>query len=103
MKDGGKHGDSPTINRLWWLQCKDRSREFGELLADLPKATNENLLVGFDSTDDAAVIKLRDDLAIIQTLDFFPTMVTDPYLFGKIAAANALSDVYAMGAKYCQR
>ncbi|MBS5820791.1 MAG: selenide, water dikinase SelD [Enterococcus gilvus] len=69
----------------------------GELLADLPKATNENLLVGFDSTDDAAVIKLREDLAIIQTLDFFPTMVTDPYLFGKIAAANALSDVYAMG------
>ncbi|MDT2735737.1 selenide, water dikinase SelD [Enterococcus pseudoavium] len=69
----------------------------GDLLADLPKATNENLLVGFDSTDDAAVIKLRDDLAIIQTLDFFPTMVTDPYLFGKIAAANALSDVYAMG------
>lgn len=70
MKDGGKHGDSPTINRLWWLQRKDRSRKFRELLADLPKATNENLLVGFDSTDDAAVIKLRDDLAIIQTLDF---------------------------------
>ncbi|GCF93020.1 selenide, water dikinase SelD [Enterococcus florum] len=69
----------------------------GELLADLPKSTNENLLVGFDSADDAAVIKLRDDLAIIQTLDFFPTMVNDPYLFGKIAAANALSDVYAMG------
>ncbi|MGO2892272.1 selenide, water dikinase SelD [Enterococcus devriesei] len=69
----------------------------GELLADLPKATHEDLLVGFDSTDDAAVIKLREDLAIIQTLDFFPTMVTDPYLFGKIAAANALSDVYAMG------
>lgn len=69
----------------------------GDLLAELPKATNKNLLVGFDSTDDAAVIKLRDDLAIIQTLDFFPTMVTDPYLFGKIAAANALSDVYAMG------
>lgn len=69
----------------------------GDLLADLPKSTNEDLLVGFDSTDDAAVIKLRDDLAIIQTLDFFPTMVNDPYLFGKIAAANALSDVYAMG------
>ena len=69
----------------------------GELLADLPKATSEKLLVGVDSTDDAAVIKLREDLAIIQTLDFFPTMVTDPYLFGKIAAANALSDVYAMG------
>lgn len=69
----------------------------GDLLADLPKSKNENLLVGFDSTDDAAVIKLTDDLAIIQTVDFFPTMVTDPYLFGKIAAANALSDVYAMG------
>jgi selenide,water dikinase len=68
-----------------------------DLLADLPKSTNENLLVGFESTDDAAVIQLREDLAIIQTLDFFPTMVTDPYLFGKIAAANALSDVYAMG------
>ena len=53
----------------------------GELLADLPKATNENLLVGFDSTDDAAVIKLRDDLAIIQTLDFFPTMVTATFIF----------------------
>lgn len=69
----------------------------GELLADLPKVEHKDLLVGFDSTDDAAVIKLRDDLAIIQTLDFFPTMVNDPYLFGKIAAANALSDVYAMG------
>lgn len=71
----------------------------GDLLADLPKSKDQNLLVGFDSTDDAAVIKLTDDLALIQTLDFFPTMVTDPYLFGKIAAVNALSDVYAMGGK----
>ncbi len=69
----------------------------GELLADLPKSANENLLVGYEHSDDAAVIKLTEDLAIIQTLDFFPTMVSDPYLFGKIAAANALSDVYAMG------
>ncbi|MCL2753339.1 MAG: selenide, water dikinase SelD [Defluviitaleaceae bacterium] len=59
--------------------------------------SNENLLVGFDTNDDGAVYKLRDDLAIIQTLDFFPPLCDDPYTFGQIAAANALSDVAAMG------
>jgi len=49
------------------------------------------------SSDDAAVYKLTDDIAFVQTLDFFPPMVEDPYIFGQIAAANALSDVYAMG------
>jgi selenide,water dikinase len=63
----------------------------------LPKENHENLLVGFESSDDAAVIKISDEMALVQTLDFFPAMVSDPYLFGKIAAANALSDVYAMG------
>lgn len=58
---------------------------------------DERLIVGFDSADDAAVFKVSDDIALIQTLDFFPTMVPDPYIFGKVAAANALSDVYAMG------
>ena len=58
---------------------------------------DERLVIGYDSSDDAAVYKISDDTAIIQTLDFFPPMVADPYLFGKIAAANALSDVYAMG------
>lgn len=57
-----------------------------------------NFLVGFDKSDDAAVYRLTDDLAIVQTLDFFPPMVDDPYVFGQVAAANALSDVYAMGA-----
>lgn len=57
-----------------------------------------NLLVGFDTSDDACVYKLRDDLAIVQTVDFFPPVVDDPYLFGQIAAANAMSDIYAMGA-----
>lgn len=56
-------------------------------------------MIGYDSADDAAVYKLSDDMALIQTLDFFPTMVSDPYTFGKIAAANSLSDVYAMGGK----
>ncbi|MCL2559801.1 MAG: selenide, water dikinase SelD [Turicibacter sp.] len=68
-----------------------------KLLNNLPKQQNEQLLVGFDSSDDAAVVQLSEDLALVQTLDFFPAMVSDPYLFGKIAAANALSDVYAMG------
>lgn len=68
-----------------------------QLLGQLPKNDDPRLLVGFDSTDDAGVIKISDDMALIQTLDFFPTMVNDPYLFGQIAATNALSDVYAMG------
>lgn len=55
--------------------------------------------MGFDTSDDASVYKLTDELAIVSTLDFFPPMVDDPYLFGQIAAANALSDVYAMGAR----
>jgi len=66
-------------------------------LSKIPKFRDPNLLVGFDSSDDGAVYKLSDDIAIIQTLDFFPPMVDDPYLFGQIAAANALSDIYAMG------
>lgn len=68
------------------------------VLEHLPRGPeNPNLLVGYDSKDDAAVYKLSDDLAFVQTLDFFPPMVDDPYTFGKIAATNALSDIYAMG------
>lgn len=68
------------------------------VLERLPKGpADENLLIGYDSKDDAAVYRISDDTAIVQTLDFFPPMVDDPYTFGKIAAANALSDIYAMG------
>lgn len=68
------------------------------VLERLPKGPqDENLLIGYDSKDDAAVYRVTEDAAIVQTLDFFPPMVEDPYLFGKIAATNALSDVYAMG------
>lgn len=67
------------------------------VLEKLPKAQNPDLLVGFDSSDDGAVYRLNDRQAIVSTLDFFPPMVEDPYLFGQIAAANALSDIYAMG------
>ena len=68
-----------------------------DLLKDLPKKKDENLIVGYESSDDAAVYKISDDKAVIQTLDFFTTMINDPYLYGQIAATNALSDVYAMG------
>lgn len=61
------------------------------------RGRDESLLVGFDTSDDAAVYRLGEDLAIVQTLDFFPPMVEEPFLFGQIAAVNALSDVYAMG------
>lgn len=69
-----------------------------QVLCKIPQMKHESLLVGCDSFADAGVYKLRDDLAIVQTLDFFTPVVDDPYMFGQIAAANALSDVYAMGA-----
>lgn len=67
------------------------------VLSRIPREPREELLVGYESSDDAAVYRLSDELAVVQTLDFFPPMVEDPYLFGQIAAANALSDIYAMG------
>lgn len=69
----------------------------GKILKDLPNTYDSNLIVGFEKSDDAAVYKLTDDIAMIQTLDFFTPMVDDPYIFGQVAAANSLSDVYAMG------
>ena len=68
-----------------------------QLLEDIKVHTDPNLLVGFDKSDDASVYKLSDDLALVQTVDFFPPIADDPYVFGQIAATNALSDVYAMG------
>jgi selenide,water dikinase len=70
-----------------------------QVLARLPRVANENVLVGFDTADDAGVYKLTPECALVQTVDFFTPIVDDPYTFGAIAAANALSDVYAMGGK----
>lgn len=67
------------------------------ILEGLPKFDDENLLVGIETSDDGAIYRVSDEVALIQTLDFFPPMVDDPYLFGQVAAANALSDIYAMG------
>lgn len=68
-----------------------------QLLGDLKVLHDPNLLVGFDKSDDASVYKVSDNLALVQTVDFFPPIADDPYVFGQIAATNALSDVYAMG------
>ena len=68
-------------------------------MKDLRQSAHPNLLVGFNKADDAGVYRLDDRTALVQTVDFFPPIVDDPYWFGKIAAANALSDIYAMGGR----
>ena len=70
-----------------------------QVLGDLPNVHNDNLLVGFDTSDDASVFRVDDNLGLVQSIDFFPPMVDDPFLFGQIAAANSLSDIYAMGGR----
>jgi selenide, water dikinase len=70
-----------------------------QVLARIPRWANENVLVGFDTADDAGVYKLTPECALVQTVDFFTPIVDDAYTFGAIAAANALSDVYAMGGR----
>jgi selenium donor protein len=78
---------------------KLRPQALEEVLRALPPVVHPDVLVGPGGADDAAVYRLRDDLAVVQTVDFFTPIVDDPYLFGAIAAANALSDLYAMGAR----
>ncbi|MCW5945625.1 MAG: selenide, water dikinase SelD [Fimbriimonadales bacterium] len=70
-----------------------------EVLAALPRSSHPNLLVGFDTHDDAGVFRVSEHQALVQTMDFFTPIVDDPYSYGQIAAANALSDVYAMGGR----
>jgi selenide,water dikinase len=92
--------DSPSLTALSQAGgCgrKVAAAELLPLLQGLPAQPDERLLVGAASRDDAAVYQLREDLALVQTVDFFTPLVDDPYDFGRIAATNALSDVYAMG------
>lgn len=77
--------------------AKISASDLESVLKDIPSVKDECLLVSIDTSDDAGVYKLTDDIAIIQTTDFFPPICSDPYEFAQIAAANALSDVYAMG------
>jgi len=80
--------------------CKIGPADLMEVLRNLPAAMpNRDLLVGLDTSDDAGVYRLTDEIALVQTVDFFTPIVDDPYDFGQIAAANAISDIYAMGGK----
>ena len=79
--------------------CKLSPAALHPLLAELPRPADPALMVGSDTADDAAVYRVADDLAIVSTVDFFTPIVDDPYDFGRIAATNALSDVYAMGGR----
>ena len=79
--------------------CKIQPQNLEKVLKNLVPVVDKNVLVGTETSDDAAVYQLRDDLAVVQTLDFFTPIVDDPYQFGAVAAANALSDIYAMGAE----
>ena len=79
--------------------CKIGPGELREVLAALPRGVRPRVLVGVETCDDAGVYRITDELALVQTVDFFTPIVDDPHDFGRIAAANALSDVYAMGAR----
>jgi selenide, water dikinase len=79
--------------------CKLPAAALTPLVRGLPRSDDPRLLVGSETADDAGVVQLTDDLALVQTVDFFTPIVDDPYDFGRIAAANALSDVYAMGGR----
>ena len=73
--------------------------DLAQVLSKLPKQVNENVIVGFDKADDAGVFRLSDDLALVQTVDFFTPVADDPEIYGYVAAVNSLNDVYAMGGK----
>ena len=88
-----------TLSHGAGCACKLPAAEIHALLAELPRPDDPNVLVGSDTADDAAVYRLSDDVAVVTTADFFTPIVDDPYDFGRIAATNALSDVYAMGGR----
>ena len=73
--------------------------DLAQVLSRLPQQSRENVIVGFDTADDAGVFRLSDDVALVQTVDFFTPVSDDPFVYGQVAAINALNDVYAMGGK----
>ena len=79
--------------------CKIGPDDLAQVLGKVVQKKDSRVIVGYDNSDDAAVIRLQDDKFIIQTVDFFTPIVDDPYMFGQIAAANSISDIYAMGGK----
>jgi cysteine desulfurase NifS/selenium donor protein len=97
--DGSKEIKLTQFTHGLGCACKLRPQALEEILASLHVSFHPDILVGSDQSDDAAVYRINDEQAIVQSLDFFTPIVDDPYTFGAIAAANALSDIYAMGAK----
>jgi selenide,water dikinase len=71
--------------------------DLAQVLSKLPQQNNENVIVGYDTADDAGVFRLSDDVALVQTVDFFTPVADDPYIYGQVAAINSMNDVYAMG------
>ncbi|MFD2610950.1 selenide, water dikinase SelD [Paenibacillus gansuensis] len=100
MADSNANIKLTSLSSKGGCGCKIGPADLAQVLRNLPAAEpNPNLLVGLDTSDDAGVYKLSDELALVQTLDFFTAIVDDPYSFGQVAAANAISDIYAMGGK----
>src|SRR3954453_11458283 len=93
-----------TLRLTEWTSCGGCAAKWGaallqDLVADFPVSTDPSLLIGLAPFDDAAIYKVSDDVALVSTTDFFPPLVDDPADFGAIAAANACSDVFAMGGR----
>src|SRR6202034_562461 len=86
-------------SRAGGCAAKMSPRMLDSVLRRLPASSHPAVVVGYETSDDAGVYRLNDDLALVQTVDFFTPIVDDPFTFGQIAAANALSDVYAMGGR----
>jgi selenide, water dikinase len=106
MEPGQEYGmhDSRTVRLTQQVKAggcasKLAPGSLAAVLSRLPKQSDPNLLVGFDTSDDAGIYRIAPDVALVQTVDFFTPLVDDPFLFGQIAATNALSDVYAMGGR----
>ena len=88
-----------TLSSCAGCAAKLPQAKLAQILRDLPGLADPRLLVGASTSDDAAVYQLDEERALVQTVDFFTPIVDDPFLYGQIAAANALSDVYAMGGR----
>src|SRR2546425_9598451 len=88
-----------TLSHGSGCACKIGPADLREILQELPRSSDPALVVGVETADDAGVYQVGDELAIVQSVDFFTPIVDDPYDFGRIAATNALSDIYAMGAR----
>ncbi|HAG68377.1 MAG TPA: selenide, water dikinase SelD [Lachnospiraceae bacterium] len=102
MEPGGNYGEEKDIKLTKLARCAGCGAKVGagvleKLLTGISVLRDPDLLVGFDTSDDASVYRISEELALVQTVDFFPPIHDDPYIFGQIAAANALSDIYAMG------